>query len=610
MKTLSTRYLKNLLHIYLFLVLEMVNLKTRLLSIIVISMVIASLATPIAISFAEGDAEAVADDASRLVAKALAMQVMLRNALALNISVDLVAEIETLLNVNVSSLSVEELKQFIERSREILARIEHEIRVAWKLDLGNIYAERLRRAIESRARVMEKLYNVSLDEVVANISRVRNRVELMKILKDLDRVIEKARLKIFTAVSMEYGVSAINTTIERLEERTVIKAYMGLGKVVDVLKRIRERLEALNISDEVVKHIDIAIEHISIAKEVLANISANMSIQLPSIDREKVREVVNKTLEKIYERTNKSLYELKKEVDELLERALEANATEIVEKLESIVQKLNDIEKELQRTNISIVELNKIIMSLARIKTEIKKIEFDIERQLREVPVRSIDNAFNVTLSKAIENLEKLKEMYRFVENKSKIVCIAIYPPPPACMFLTILPILLNQVNTTITIAEKMIDDAIELYNNGNKVEALQMVVRANTMITIAKAQLEPIYRLLKASDTARGKSDEEVRSELDKKLNSFTLKLNSLEAIFNGIKNRVERIGNRVAKATLERIINDVENMIKNVKELINDVKNMIRNNDLENALAIIEHIDEALKDIELKINTLQKMI
>ncbi|MEM4502242.1 MAG: hypothetical protein QXK54_06815 [Ignisphaera sp.] len=588
----------------------MVNLKTRLLSIIVISMVIASLATPIAISFAEGDAEAVADDASRLVAKALAMQVMLRNALALNISVDLVAEIETLLNVNVSSLSVEELKQFIERSREILARIEHEIRVAWKLDLGNIYAERLRRAIESRARVMEKLYNVSLDEVVANISRVRNRVELMKILKDLDRVIEKARLKIFTAVSMEYGVSAINTTIERLEERTVIKAYMELGKVVDVLKRIRERLEALNISDEVVKHIDIAIEHISIAKEVLANISANMSIQLPSIDREKVREVVNKTLEKIYERTNKSLYELKKEVDELLERALEANATEIVEKLESIVQKLNDIEKELQRTNISIVELNKIIMSLARIKTEIKKIEFDIERQLREVPVRSIDNAFNVTLSKAIENLEKLKEMYRFVENKSKIVCIAIYPPPPACRFLTILPILLNQVNTTITIAEKMIDDAIELYNNGNKVKALQMVVRANTMITIAKAQLEPIYRLLKASDTARGKSDEEVRSELDKKLNSFTLKLNSLEAIFNGIKNRVERIGNRVAKATLERIINDVENMIKNVKELINDVKNMIRNNDLENALAIIEHIDEALKDIELKINTLQKMI
>ncbi|MEM1683049.1 MAG: hypothetical protein QXG84_05335 [Ignisphaera sp.] len=588
----------------------MVNLKTRLLSIIVISMVIASLATPIAISFAEGDAEAVADDASRLVAKALAMQVMLRNALALNISVDLVAEIETLLNVNVSSLSVEELKQFIERSREILARIEHEIRVAWKLDLGNIYAERLRRAIESRARVMEKLYNVSLDEVVANISRVRNRVELMKILKDLDRVIEKARLKIFTAVSMEYGVSAINTTIERLEERTVIKAYMELRKVVDVLKKIRERLEALNISDEVVKHIDIAIEHISIAKEVLANISANMSIQLPSIDREKVREVVNKTLEKIYERTNKSLYELKKEVDELLERALEANATEIVEKLESIVQKLNDIEKELQRTNISIVELNKIIMSLARIKTEIKKIEFDIERQLREVPVRSIDNAFNVTLSKAIENLEKLKEMYRFVENKSKIVCIAIYPPPPACRFLTILPILLNQVNTTITIAEKMIDDAIELYNNGNKVKALQMVVRANTMITIAKAQLEPIYRLLKASDTARGKSDEEVRSELDKKLNSFTLKLNSLEAIFNGIKNRVERIGNRVAKATLERIINDVENMIKNVKELINDVKNMIRNNDLENALAIIEHIDEALKDIELKINTLQKMI
>ncbi|MEM4942588.1 MAG: hypothetical protein QXG46_04640, partial [Ignisphaera sp.] len=459
-------------------------------------------------------------------------------------------------------------------------------------------------------RVMEKLYNVSLDEVVANISRVRNRVELMKILKDLDRVIEKARLKIFTAVSMEYGVSAINTTIERLEERTVIKAYMELGKVVDVLKKIRERLEALNISDEVVKHIDIAIEHISIAKEVLANISANMSIQLPSIDREKVREVVNKTLEKIYERTNKSLYELKKEVDELLERALEANATEIVEKLESIVQKLNDIEKELQRTNISIVELNKIIMSLARIKTEIKKIEFDIERQLREVPVRSIDNAFNVTLSKAIENLEKLKEMYRFVENKSKIVCIAIYPPPPACRFLTILPILLNQVNTTITIAEKMIDDAIELYNNGNKVKALQMVVRANTMITIAKAQLEPIYRLLKASDTARGKSDEEVRSELDKKLNSFTLKLNSLEAIFNGIKNRVERIGNRVAKATLERIINDVENMIKNVKELINDVKNMIRNNDLENALAIIEHIDEALKDIELKINTLQKMI
>ncbi|MEM1920646.1 MAG: hypothetical protein QW135_05645 [Ignisphaera sp.] len=588
----------------------MVNLKTRLLSIIVISMVIASLATPIAISFAEGDAEAVADDASRLVAKALAMQVMLRNALALNISVDLVAEIETLLNMNVSSLSVEELKQFIERSREILARIEHEIRVAWKLDLGNIYAERLRRAIESRARVMEKLYNVSLDEVVANISRVRNRVELMKILKDLDRVIEKARLKIFTAVSMEYGVSAINTTIERLEERTVIKAYMELRKVVDVLKKIRERLEALNISDEVVKHIDIAIEHISIAKEVLANISANMSIQLPSIDREKVREVVNKTLEKIYERTNKSLYELKKEVDELLERALEANATEIVEKLESIVQKLNDIEKELQRTNISIVELNKIIMSLARIKTEIKKIEFDIERQLREVPVRSIDNAFNVTLSKAIENLEKLKEMYRFVENKSKIVCIAIYPPPPACRFLTILPILLNQVNTTITIAEKMIDDAIELYNNGNKVKALQMVVRANTMITIAKAQLEPIYRLLKASDTARGKSDEEVRSELDKKLNSFTLKLNSLEAIFNGIKNRVERIGNRVAKATLERIINDVENMIKNVKELINDVKNMIRNNDLENALAIIEHIDEALKDIELKINTLQKMI
>ncbi|MEM1541849.1 MAG: hypothetical protein QW101_03225 [Ignisphaera sp.] len=486
----------------------MVNLKTRLLSIIVMSMVIASLATPIAASFAEGDTEAVADDASRLVAKALAIQVMLRNALALNISAELVAEVETLLNVNVSSLSVEELKQFIERGREILARIEHEIRAAWRLDLGNIYAERLRKAITSRARVMEKLCNVSLDEVVANISRARNRVELMKTLKDLDRVVEKARLKIFAAVSMEHGILAVNATIGRQEERTVVKAYVGLGKAIDVLKRIRERLGSLNISDEVVKHIDIAIEHISIAKEILANVSANMSIQLPYVNRERVREIVNKTLEKIYDRTNKSLYELKKEVDELLERALEVNATEIIEKLESIVQKLNDLEKELRKTNISIVELNKIMMSLARIKTEIKRVEFEIERQLKEVPVRSIDNAFNVTLSKAIENIKKLKEMYRFVENKSKeIICIAVYPPPPACRFLVALPILLKQVNTTIITAEKMIDKAIDLYNSGNKVEALQMVAKTNAMVTIAKAQLEPIYRLLKASDTVRGKS-------------------------------------------------------------------------------------------------------
>lgn len=488
----------------------------RINSILIIILVLVSIVSVPLVSFAEQQNTQPQDNRSKAVVKALSIQAILRNALQLNLSTDLKNEIEKLLAVNISTLSNEELSEFIKRGRELLIKIEQEVRIALKTELDNIYAEKLRKTIETKSKIIEKLYNISLTNLTTNLSRITNYKELMKILKSIDKAIDRARTKLFSHQLTEHTILTLNNTIEKFEAKTVAKAYVGLEKAMNILKRVSQKLAELNVSEEVLEHINKAIEHISIAKDILANISTNISDEpflgnvtsrleevdrrMPSLDevKEKLKKSLNKKLMTILNQVNETIHELKEDVNELIERAMEVNATEIIEKLKPIEQKLNELEKEIQNVNVTRERLREILSILANIRISIKKIEKRLRDQLRDVPVRSISNAFNVTLTKTLKNLEELKEMYRFLEEKSKeIVCIAVYPPPPACRIIEKLPALLDKMNKTIAEVEEMINLAIGKYYSGDTITALHMVVRANSIINVMKAQLRPAYTAL-----------------------------------------------------------------------------------------------------------------
>jgi len=478
----------------------------RCVAVLLAITLLSSITTPTAttIVLAEGSSSTLSVDESAYIGRALVLQNMLRNALALNISAGLKSDIEGLLAINVSTLSTNELAKYIANASLALARVENEVRSRWNLELGNLYAERLRNAIEARARAMERHYGIQFDDALRNISRVRDLNELNRILKDVEKGVEKARLGKFTEGIFKYSGKLINTSIEEPGSKRAVNAYEELSKIEEILKsRVSERLGELNVSDEVLGNISEAIEHISIAKELIAGILGNASSYPPERAREMVRGTLNKSLEKLCTHINESIEELKLEVSELISKALEANATEVASRLKEIKDGLSAMSSTLQRVNISGIQLNEInnvIAELARIRAQIKIFEADLKRQVGNLPVRAVDNAFNITFNKAVENLNETKSMLEFINNTYKnISCTGMHPTSPVCKYLEKFPDLLKNANSTLHKADEMLNNAKSMYDSGMKVDALITVNKANAMIMGVKAMLQPIYRLLKS---------------------------------------------------------------------------------------------------------------
>ncbi|MEM4613699.1 MAG: hypothetical protein QXJ56_07060, partial [Ignisphaera sp.] len=209
----------------------------NMVATLIIAMVLLSLSPVMASSMALQYVAAQSVNASNTsieYAKAQVLLAMLTNALTLNISDALRNEIQSLLTVNISSLSSVELKEWIRNASNLLSQIASEVREGRAYKVGIVlerYLNGLKIALENRFRVHVRHYNVSIniDEIIANATRARDVNHLFKMYRNAAREIEAKKAERFAEV-VRKRISNDITAVIGGEVRGLEKVAIDLEK--------------------------------------------------------------------------------------------------------------------------------------------------------------------------------------------------------------------------------------------------------------------------------------------------------------------------------------------------------------------------------------------
>jgi thiamine kinase-like enzyme len=453
----------------------MTSLKTLAVAILALLLVpLTSVAIPVA-SEGEPQAQAV------LFARAKTLYEMLNRSLALNISTELRNEIQNLLKVNISALSVEELRVWVNNASRLLARVSEEVRVGGRAYAIGIVLERYLNGIKKALEERLKRLNITIP---INLTRARDIRELNMMLKDVEKIVETAKLQKFANASV---VVALKNAVKSVEEAG--KAQLHLALAEKALNKTIERLVKLNVSEEALR---VALEKVREAREIVAN-----ATQVAKQKAKSLAESLKETLENRTAETMTEIEELKQELQGLREVVVDEKARQ---QIDAIISKLEELRSKL--ANVS-EDLPRWMPDLGEIKGWVKSIRERVNKTIAPfiptwIPSRNVDKAFNETITKAKKLLEEVKQMVAELNKTKTMVCIALYPPPPICKAILEARAAVEAASKLVARAEEGIATAEKLYAEGKKLEALLYANRAYAELQVAKAWLEPLYNIIK----------------------------------------------------------------------------------------------------------------
>jgi|GEM_PF-1470041 len=418
-----------------------------------------------------------------LLAKAMALNAMLSRCLALNISEDLKSEISVLISINISTLSFSDLKSWVINASRLLAEVNKEVRVGGRAYAVGIVLERylngVKRALENRVRAFEKRFSVNASEVIANMTKARDLKELSKDLKYFERDLwAPVKLQSFANASMNALALALRGV------RGVKDAYKHLAVAERVLNITIERLRMLNASEEAIEALQLSIEKIREAREIVLNVSKQL------VEEYNLTEIIRGVVENKTREVFEKVEELVNELQNLRSIASEKNMTKLAEAIDMVLQKLIELRNRIANTTLE--DLPKYMRELAEIKAWIRFVERQVNRIPATMPTRAIDDVYNATVEKAMELLSVVEEMLSYVKNNTPTICIAIYPPPLICDRMYLL-----RIELMVNMSKELLQEAQQLYEQGRKVEALIIANRAVATLQVARAWLEPLYNML-----------------------------------------------------------------------------------------------------------------
>jgi DNA repair exonuclease SbcCD ATPase subunit len=347
-----------------------------------------------------------------LRAKAVALQYMLNNSLRLNLNLSeqLKKQVASLVNVNVSELSPDELRDFVHNATRVLAEVRESARNAVGKTLES-YAHGLAVAIEARVRNMARHYNVSEEEVrqaLANMTESKDMRDVFRALKELQKKFLEGQCK-------------ENQTAEALktgEVRGLERSYEVLDKAAEVLNATLERLEAVNASSIALQAVERALEHVKVVKAVIGRLREELPRLGPSpikLPIETIKKSLNETLGELTSKVEEEVNELMSRLDKLQSLAEKVNATDLVKKIQDLKAELLTLLERL-RSAESLKDLGQALDDLASIRAKVREVTQSVEdlaKEFREKArerVEGLLTSLESRLSKAKSKLEGLKE--------------------------------------------------------------------------------------------------------------------------------------------------------------------------------------------------------
>jgi len=523
--------------------------------------------------------------------RVLLLQNLLRNSLTLNISSELRSEVEGLVNTNISMLSDDELKKFMEKCEEVLSKVREEVRVRAGEGVSDRYYEGLRRSLEARVKTIERLYGISLDEV-SNISRAKDITELMNTLKVVNSKLDGVRVKGFSEV-MERRVE---DTLRKPDVVGIERAVQELDKVIGVLDRVAKKLEVLKVPTVPIEFLKNTTARILITKELLGNLSKELRV-IPQPKPEVVRELINKLVSKY----GVDVEEFKEEVEELRSIALEHNLTQVLDRIEDVLERLNNLTTMLQRVDYS--RIKDITEVLASVRAEIPKIRDEISKSLGEVPVRNIDKAFNVTLEGVRKSLREVNETLTYV--KSRLVDICSQPTNVAiCKFVNLTTI--KRYEEILDSLNMSLEEAVKAYEAGDRIKALHIVVSVGVNLSRIKTWLEPIYNILKHLEVRGVGVSNAIKSLMD----NLSNKLEKIVKDVEGIMKKVDEMREGPKKSMVKRLLDEVVRDVNESKKLLTLTQKSLSEGREVEATSYLNRLQGLITSLETRITVIEKLI
>ena len=367
-----------------------------------------------------------------LRAKAVALQYMLNNSLRLNLSLSeqLREQVTSLVNVNVSKLSPDELREFVQNATRVLAEVREGARKA----VGKIlesYAHGLAVAIEARVRNMARHYNVSEEEVrqaLANMAKSKDMRDVFRALKELQKKFLEGQCKEFANALRERLGNQTAEALKTGEIRGLERSYEALDKAVEALNATLEKLKAVNASPVALQAVERALEHVKTAEEVIGGLIEELPRLGPSpikLPIETIKSSFNKTLDKLVSKVKEEVDELMDRLDKLQDLAKKVNATDLVKKIEDLKAELLALLERLRSAKSS-KDLSQALDDLASIRARVREVTQSVEDLVKEFRekarerVKELLTGLESQLSKARERLEGLKEGLERAKGKAQ----------------------------------------------------------------------------------------------------------------------------------------------------------------------------------------------
>jgi len=345
-----------------------------------------------------------------------------RMAAIVNVTSELELKVGEILAANVSMMSSEELKDFITEAKKVLEELRENIdssKVTGEANVTTSLAERLRNRLE---RIFGEL-NITKGELHEIRERLRHAWSLghlKKILEDLRPIIKPAKALNLTEMLLGFA----NRSAEHGNATGLERALNSSCKVLDVLARVKEKLEKLNASPAAIMAIEHAVEKISEMRELLASVKEKVHElrQHHNATCHEIREIVKNKTRKGLQQAEEKLEEYVKELEELRETALEKGLTDLADELGALLSKLRGLSDRIRNGNFT---FKQAVGILAEAKRMVEKAEKALEeaserKELREVVSEQLRERMR-SLERQRDRLkEKLKELEKELPESMK----------------------------------------------------------------------------------------------------------------------------------------------------------------------------------------------
>jgi len=456
-------------------------------------------------------------------AKAKVLYDLLNNTINmnLNISTDLKNKIQMLLKTNISELSCDQLRDWIDQAVKIHSELAGQIRTGLAYAVGQVeerYLNGLKNSIEKRLRKIASEYNLSqqyVNELINNLSKARDIEEINKVIKSLND-------RIYAENSKRFVDELLNISSEDVvkDEKGLEVAIQHIDLVYTIVNKTLQRLIETNASEEAINALKKVLDKLYEARALLQNISLMIKTEKPV----NYKEFLNKTLEKIREELLDEIYDLKEELLELRQLLVETNQTQMISEIDQLLERLDNISKNIQ--NMSIEDLRRVLPDLYEIKLRIKYLKEMYEETIEKIklttPVFFNEILFNKKLTEVYNTITYINKTLDYIKNVSSQVCnittTTTQTPTPPISNISICQFIdqqIKMIKNMTSQAQQLADKASSLYKQGNKSEGFLYLLKAEALAKTSKELVDKLKEIIETMFQKIGRKPSE-KSEIE----------------------------------------------------------------------------------------------